>query len=60
MAKNITYPYIDKRSGVCGGRAVVKGTQIHEALAYAFDHLAEIQNDLKANRESTWQQRRPP
>jgi uncharacterized protein (DUF433 family) len=90
MAKNIKYPDIEKRSRVCGGRAVVKGTripvwlvfqryrggevpeeiqaayphlsfsQIPEALAYAFDHLAEIQNDLKQNRESTWRTRWSP
>ena len=65
--------YVEKRAGVYGGRAVVKGTwipvwlvfqryrggqtpeeiqsvyphlspsQIHGAVAYAFDHLAEIQ-----------------
>ncbi len=86
MAKavRIKYPYVERRAGVCGGKAVVKGTripvwlifqryragqapeeiqaahphlslsQIQEALAYAFDHLAEIQNDLQANRENTW------
>lgn len=89
MAKalRIKRPYVEKRSGVCGGRAVVKGTripvwlifqryrggqapeeiqsayphlslsQIHEALAYAFDHLTEIRNDLNANRESSWRKR---
>ncbi len=89
MAKavRLKYPYIDKRAGVCGGRAVVKGTripvwivfqryrgrqsaeeiqaayphlslsQIHEALAYAFDHMDEIQTDLRANREKYWQKR---
>jgi uncharacterized protein (DUF433 family) len=85
MAKPVRtkYFYVEKRAGVCGGRAVVEGTripvwlifqcyrggqtpeeihaahphvslsQIHGAVAYAFDHLAEIENDLKSNREST-------
>ncbi len=86
-AIRIKYPYVEKRAGVCGGRAVLKGTripvwiiferyrggqapeeihaayphlslsQIHEALAYAFDYLPEIQNDLQANRENTWRRR---
>jgi uncharacterized protein (DUF433 family) len=89
MAKAVKtkYFYVEKRAGVCGGRAVVKGTripvwlifqryrggqtpeeiqsvhphlslsQIHGAVAHAFDHLAEIQNDLTSNKESTWRKR---
>lgn len=32
-------------------------SQIHEALAYAFDHLEEMQADLEANAEETWRER---
>ena len=72
----IDFRNIEKKSGVCGGRAVIAGTRIraslvlgwyragmtvdeivqqyphlrpsdvHDALAYAFDHPDEMQADL--------------
>jgi uncharacterized protein (DUF433 family) len=32
-------------------------SQIHEALAYAFDHLDEMHADIEANTEARWRKR---
>ncbi len=83
------YRNIEKKSDVCGGRAVVAGTRIrvaivlsayrqgvsieeivqqyphlrpgdvHDALAYAYEHADEIEADIDADDEQAAMQRWP-
>ena len=34
----------------CGGRARVAGHRVHSALAYYFDHVEEIQQEIRSDR----------
>jgi len=47
MAVKVKHPYVEKRQGVCGGRAVVKGTRIPVWLIFkryrSGESLEEIQ-----------------
>jgi hypothetical protein len=38
--------------GVCGGKACIAGhrVRVHAALAYYFDHIEEIQQEMQAER----------